>query len=90
MKEIALASRTQSDEIGTLNTAIERIDSDTQQNAARVEQTAAVAASLREQVRSLMNAVDSFVLSEDKVPDPRIAPRAVHRTAEGTQLQAAA
>ena len=50
MKEIGVASRTQSDDIGRLNQAIDRIDGDTQQNAARVEQTAAVARSLRGQV----------------------------------------
>jgi len=65
MKEIALASRAQSDDIGTLNKAIERIDGDTQQNAARVEHTAAVAASLREQVVNLMEAVDSFSLGDE-------------------------
>jgi methyl-accepting chemotaxis protein len=65
MKEIALASRTQSEDIGKLNQAIGRIDGDTQQNAARVEQTAAVAQSLREQVSVLFEAVDSFKLGSD-------------------------
>lgn len=60
MKEIAVGSRKQTDDIGTLNQAIERIDGDTQQNAARVEETAAVAASLREQVLQLLDAVSSF------------------------------
>ena len=50
MQEIGVASRTQSDDIAQLHQAIERIDGDTQQNAARVEQTAAVAQSLRGQV----------------------------------------
>ena len=48
MKEIGVASRAQSDDIGRLNQSIHRIDSDTQQNAERVEQTAAAARSLRE------------------------------------------
>ncbi len=60
MNEIARASRSQSEDIGTLNKAIERIDGDTQQNAARVEQTAAVAGSLRDQVQNLMDAVSNF------------------------------
>jgi methyl-accepting chemotaxis protein len=60
MKEIALASREQTDGIGRLNKAIERIDDDTHQNAARVEETAAVAASLREQVQHLLDAVSNF------------------------------
>ncbi len=65
MSEIARASRSQSDDIGTLNKAIERIDGDTQQNAARVEQTAAVAASLRDQVRHLMDAVANFSVGNE-------------------------
>jgi methyl-accepting chemotaxis protein len=71
MKEIAVASREQSEDICTLNKAIERIDGDTQQNAARVEQTAAVAASLREQVVNLMAAVDTFSLG-DEAPSARL------------------
>jgi methyl-accepting chemotaxis protein len=62
MKEIALASRHQSDDIARLNHAIARIDGDTQQNAARVAQTARVAQSLRDQVDALLDAVDSFRL----------------------------
>lgn len=65
MKEIALASRTQSDDIVRLNHAIDRIDGDTQQNAARVEQTAAVAESLRDQVDALLDAVGSFTLGNE-------------------------
>jgi methyl-accepting chemotaxis protein len=68
MKEIALASRTQNDDIGKLNHALDRIDSDTQQNAARVEQTAAVAQSLRDQVDALLDAVDSFTLGSETAP----------------------
>jgi methyl-accepting chemotaxis protein len=76
MKEIALASRSQTDDIGTLNKAIERIDEDTQQNAARVEQTAAVAASLRDQVSHLLDAVGNFSIGDAHVaasqsPPPR-------------------
>jgi methyl-accepting chemotaxis protein len=51
VKEIAVASRTQHDDIGKLNTAIERIEDDSQQNAAQVERTAVVAESLRQQVQ---------------------------------------
>jgi methyl-accepting chemotaxis protein len=63
MKEIGVASRAQSDDIGRLNQSIHRIDSDTQQNAERVEQTAAVARSLRGQVNVLLDVVGSFTLS---------------------------
>ncbi|MET0499142.1 MAG: methyl-accepting chemotaxis protein [Steroidobacteraceae bacterium] len=62
IKEIALASRAQNDDIGKLNEAIERIDEDTQQNTARVAETAAVAAGLRRQVAGLLDAVCTFTL----------------------------
>ena len=58
MKEIGVASRAQSDDIGRLNQSIHRIDSDTQQNAERVAQTAAVARSLRGQVNVLLDVVE--------------------------------
>lgn len=63
MKEIGAASRAQNDDIGRLNQSIHQIDSDTQQNTERVEQTAAVARSLRAQVRALVDVVSSFTLS---------------------------
>lgn len=65
MQQIAMASRTQSDDIAQLHQAIDRIDGDTQQNAARVEETAAVAQSLRTQVEALLDAVGMFTLSTD-------------------------
>jgi methyl-accepting chemotaxis protein len=64
MQEIAVASRTQTDDIAQLHQAIERIDADTQQNAARVEETAAVAQSLRSQVEALLGAVGSFTVED--------------------------
>ena len=66
MQEIALASRTQTDDIAQLHHAIERIDGDTQQNAARVEETATVAQSLRSQVEALLDAVGSFTIEAAK------------------------
>ncbi|MDY6944813.1 MAG: methyl-accepting chemotaxis protein [Pseudomonadota bacterium] len=71
MQEIATASRTQSDDIAQLHDAIDRIDGDTQQNAARVEQTAAVAQSLRGQVETLLDAVGMFTLSTEVSPPSR-------------------
>ncbi|MFC4310684.1 methyl-accepting chemotaxis protein [Steroidobacter flavus] len=65
MQEIAMASRTQSDDIAQLHQSIDRIDGDTHQNAARVEETAAVAQSLRGQVETLLDAVGMFTLSSD-------------------------
>lgn len=72
MQEIATASRTQSDDIAQLHHSIDRIDGDTQQNAARVEETAAIAQSLRSQVETLLDAVGMFTLSKD-VARPSIA-----------------
>jgi methyl-accepting chemotaxis protein len=80
VKEIAVASRTQNDDISKLNGAIERIDDDSQQNAAQVEQTAAVAESLREQVQGLLDAVGTFTVA-DQGAQHRIAvtaPQEVH------------
>lgn len=65
MQEIAVASRTQTDDIAQLHQAIERIDGDTQQNAAQVEETAAVAQSLRGQVEALLDAVGSFTIEAE-------------------------
>ena len=65
MQEISVSSRTQSDDIGQLHQAIDRIDGDTQQNTARVEETAAVAQSLRGQVESLLDAVGMFTLGNE-------------------------
>ncbi len=75
MKEIAVASRSQTDDIGTLNKAIERIDEDTQQNAASVEQTAAVAASLRDQVSHLLDAVGNFSIGDTPAAAPQLLPQ---------------
>jgi methyl-accepting chemotaxis protein len=74
MKEIALASRNQSDDIGRLNQSIGRIDTDTRENAARVTETASVARLLREQVDALLDAVDSFRLGTLGKGTPPIAP----------------
>lgn len=85
MQEIATSSRTQSEDIAQLHHAIDRIDGDTHQNAARVEQTAAVAQSLRGQVETLLDAVGMFTLSSDvgrpnyaaaPPPPPVVAPSA--------------
>ena len=65
VKEIAVASRQQTEDIGSLSRAIEGIDGDTQQNAASVEETAAVAAAMRQEVLDLLQAVDTFQLGQD-------------------------
>jgi methyl-accepting chemotaxis protein len=81
MKEIGAASRAQNDDIGRLNQSIHHIDSDTQQNAERVEQTAAVARSLRAQVRALVDVVSSFTLSNSAAHTaPAARPEAVRES----------
>ena len=55
---------TQHEDINKLNAAIGRIDDDSQHNAAQVEQTAAVAESLRVQVQSLLEAVGTFTIAD--------------------------
>jgi len=64
----AAESRAQNDDIGRLNQSIHQIDSDTQQNTERVEQTASVARSLRAQVRALVDVVSAFTLSNAAAP----------------------
>jgi methyl-accepting chemotaxis protein len=78
MQEIAMASRVQSDDIAQLHQAIDRIDGDTHQNAARVQQTAAIAQSLRAQVETLLDAVGMFTLSAEAmlpVNSPAVLPK---------------
>ncbi|RQM59769.1 HAMP domain-containing protein [Burkholderia vietnamiensis] len=62
--DIANASSEQSDGIGQINLAIMQIDSNTQQNAAQVEQAAAAAKSMEEQASSLSIIVEKFRLDE--------------------------
>jgi methyl-accepting chemotaxis protein len=89
MKEIGAASRAQNDDIGRLNQSIHRIDSDTQQNTERVEQTAAVARSLRTQVRALIDVVSAFTLSSAATSAPA-APRPADAPRESSAVQHAA
>jgi len=59
---IAEASRAQADDMSRMKSAIQHIDADTQQNAALVEETAAVAISLRNEVERLLESVKTFTL----------------------------
>ncbi|MDY0013702.1 MAG: methyl-accepting chemotaxis protein [Rhodocyclaceae bacterium] len=76
MADISSASVEQSSGIEQINLAISQMDEVTQQNAALVEEAAAAAESMEEQVRNLVDAVDRFQL-EDIEPAPvrRVAPR---------------
>lgn len=81
MAEISLASIEQSSGIEQLGIAISQMDESTQQNAALVEESAAAAESMEEQVRNLVDAVDWYLVEEVKelaapVPPPRAGRRA--------------
>lgn len=63
ISEITVASAEQSDGIQQVNHALEHMDEATQQNAALVEEAAAAAGALEEQVRVLKNAMSAFSVS---------------------------
>jgi len=63
ISEITSASLEQSSGIGQINDAVTQMDHGTQQNAALVEESAAAAASLRDQAGRLIQAVSVFRLS---------------------------
>ncbi|MBI5334296.1 MAG: chemotaxis protein [Burkholderiales bacterium] len=62
MGEIATASKEQRDGIGQVNRSVSQLDQMTQQNAALVEESAAAAASMRDQAQRLAQAVAVFHL----------------------------
>ncbi|MEQ6437675.1 methyl-accepting chemotaxis protein [Comamonas sp. w2-DMI] len=64
IEEISDASQTQGRGIAEINQSVAGLDDATQQNSALVEQSAAAAASLREQAARLMGEVSAFKLGE--------------------------
>ncbi|WP_311222029.1 MULTISPECIES: methyl-accepting chemotaxis protein [unclassified Acidovorax] len=62
--EITAASSEQSDNIGQISQSVSQLDQMTQQNAALVEESTAAAESLRDQARSLTQAVARFDLGD--------------------------
>jgi methyl-accepting chemotaxis protein len=103
--EIAAAARQQAGGIDQINEAVAEIDRGTQQNAALVEQSAAAAASLREQADRMAQAVALFRLGREQaqfaiaaaqassrqaVPAPRAAPAAKPKPAAAGAPKAAA
>jgi len=66
LQEISHASNEQSAGIDQVNRAVGEMDQVTQQNAALVEQAAAAAHSLKDQVVLLRDAVNVFVLSSEE------------------------
>lgn len=93
VNHIADASNEQSSGIGQINQAVTDLDRMTQQNAALVEQSTALAHSLTEQSGRLVDAVQIFQLSQAektalyKSVDPNAALEARTRTAQGLGLQ---
>jgi len=67
MAEISAASDEQSTGIDQVNTAVVQMDQVTQQNAALVEEAAAAAGSLQEQVQNLAQAVSVFRLKSTEI-----------------------
>jgi len=62
ISEISVATRSQDGEINQVNAAVGQLDAMTQQNAALVEESAAAAASLKDQADRLVEAVNAFKL----------------------------
>jgi methyl-accepting chemotaxis protein len=72
LAQIAVGSDEQNQGIGQVGSAVQELDRATQQNAAMVEQTAAAAASLKDQAVDLAAEVARFKLPQDTRP-PRAA-----------------
>ena len=88
--EITAASSEQSENIGQISQSVSQLDQMTQQNAALVEESTAAAESLRDQARSLTQAVARFQLGGAAAAVPAVPaasavayapPAALHRLA---------
>ena len=66
MAEIQSASESQTLGISQINEAVRQMDTNTQQNAALVEEAAAAAGSMQSQAASLASAVSVFKLGEGR------------------------
>ncbi|MBW8760907.1 MAG: Cache 3/Cache 2 fusion domain-containing protein, partial [Burkholderiales bacterium] len=73
VNEISTASALQARQVSDVGEAVSQMDQTTQQNAALVEQSAAAAASLREQAQQLVDAVAFFRLHETSSPERALA-----------------
>lgn len=90
MSQIANASRTQAQDIGRINSAVERIERGTGESAQLLEQIAVVASALQEQVQFLMSAAEVFGIASEHAPARTVeAARAVN-TASATARRVAA
>ena len=81
MGEITIASQEQSQGIGQVNEAITQMDSNTQQNAALVQQAASTSARMENQVQNLVEVVSVFRLEQERKAQPSSAPRQLEYTA---------
>ncbi|MET3133564.1 methyl-accepting chemotaxis protein [Oxalobacteraceae bacterium GrIS 1.11] len=77
MGEIAVASKEQSEGIALINTAINHMDSSTQQNAKMVEAAAEAGDALEQQAKNLVQVVSVFKLAESQANRRAPAPPAV-------------
>jgi len=73
VNEISAASSAQARQVSDVGEAVSQMDQTTQQNAALVEQSAAAAASLREQAQQLVDAVAFFRLHDTANPERAMA-----------------
>ncbi|TMH06749.1 MAG: HAMP domain-containing protein [Betaproteobacteria bacterium] len=85
--EITAAASEQSSGIGQVNTAVTQLDQMTQQNAALVEESAAAAASLKEQANKLTSVVSTFRIAATQEA-PALAVVAAHGEAHPVAKQA--
>jgi len=79
--EIAAASREQTSGIEQVNKAVLQMDSNTQQNAALVEQAAAASQAIAEQTQALSETVARYRIGEAPSPSVSAAPRKPERPA---------
>ncbi|MFP1860922.1 methyl-accepting chemotaxis protein [Lonsdalea quercina] len=86
MGEIATASDEQSRGIGQIEQAVTEMDGVTQQNAALVQESAAAAASLEEQVHHLTHAVSSFKLPTNE--NTLLRPTLTQKTPSSSSVKA--
>ena len=79
MAEITASTNEQSTSIGEVGQAVAHLDQMTQQNAALVEESAAAAASLKDQSVRLSDVVGTFRLHDEAASAGRAAPLALQR-----------
>ena len=84
--EISAASQEQSQSLSQVSDTVQQLEKVTQQNAAMVEQATAASGSLEEQALSLINAVATFKLGDERRETARAATPAVPAAARVVAL----